>query len=258
MIKHIALGGSALLAGFIAGAVVLAPANKIVGLSGISAQPNVRISGVDGRLLGGVANQVTTGKLQLSDLNWTLRPVALLGGKVAADLGFKVQNTIPAEGQLVASMGGAIKLNDWRARLGIQELKPLLNLPFIPVDGQAAIRLDEARIGKNQRPEYIRGTLTLTNVKWTLLKPAATLGAFRIDIDTNDDGVIIGTLSDQDADIGLGGSITLNPDGSYVADLALSPRPQTPPMIRNTLPTLGRPNADGAYPVKQQGRIPGW
>ncbi len=258
MIARIALGGSALLAGFVAGVFVLAPANKIVGLSGIAEQPQVRISGVDGRLLAGVVSQISSGNLQLSDVHWSLRPAALLGGKVAADLGFKIQSAIPANGQVSAGLNGAVTLTDWRSQLGLQDLKPLLNLPFLPVDGHAAIQLDEARIGTNQRPEYLLGSLHLSNVKWTLLKPAVALGAFRIDFTTDDQGVITGVVTDEAADIGVNGTITLNPDGSYVADLALAPRAQTPPMIRNTLPTMGRPNPDGSYPVKQQGRIPGW
>lgn len=258
MIGRIALGGASLLAGFVGGVIMLAPAAKVIGLSGIAEQPGVQISGVDGRLLSGVITQVTSGQIQLSDLNWSLQPAALLGGKVAADLGFKLQNSIPARGHVVAAPSGVVTLKDWRTSLGIQELKPLLNLPFIPLDGRASLQLDKARVGANQRPEYVRGSLQLTNVKWTLLRPAAPLGAFRVDIDTNEDGVIVGTVSDDNADIGLAGTITLNPDGSYLADLAISPRAQTPPMIRNTLPTLGRPNPDGSYPVKQQGRIPGW
>jgi len=258
MIGRIALRTAAALAGFVVGAIVLAPADKVVGLSGIAKQPGVQISGVDGRLLSGVVSQITSGQLQIADLNWSLRPAALLGGKIAADLGLKLQNAIPARGQFAATPAGVITLAEWRTSLGIQELKPLLNLPFIPVDGRASLHLEKARIGTNQRPELIRGTLRLENVKWTLLRPAASLGAFRIDIDTTDDGVIVGTVSDDNADIGVSGTISLKPDGSYVADLALAPRAQTPPMIRNTLPTLGRPNPDGSYPVKQQGRIPGW
>ena len=237
---------------------MLAPANKVLGISGVGNQPQLRLSGVSGRALQGSVDTVTAGTTTINDLHWTAQPVSLLMGKLAAQVALTLQGSINARGHVAAGLGGAVSLSDWHTALTLEQLKPLLQLPFLPVEGNAKLRLEQVRLNPQQRPEYARGELLINQLQWTLIRPASELGDFVVRIDTDDNGVIIGTVQDKQAKIGVSGTVSLNPDGSYAADLQLAPRPETPPMIRNTLPTLGRPNPDGSYPVRQQGRIPGW
>lgn len=249
---------AALLIGLIVGLIALAPAAKVIALTGLDQNPEFRIHEPSGRILRGSVQTLQVGSAALNDLRWSAHPLTLLAGKLAADIELSIQNSIRAQGLAKASFGGVITLVDWNTALTLEQLKPILKLPFLPVDAQADIRLDEVRIGSNQRPEFAQGQIAIHELQWALVKPAAALGDFIIEIDTRDDGIIVGTVSDQQAKLGVEGTVELLPDGTYNAKLSIAPRPETPAMIRNTLPTLGRPNKDGSYPLTQKGRIPGW
>lgn len=255
MLRRSLLGFAVALAGFVAGVLLLAPADKVVGLA--SLPPNVRFGNIDGRVLNGHVSYVQSGRTTINNLSWKLQPLALLGATLAAHVNLRVADAIPANGDVSAGLSKAVTLTDWAARFRVADLKPVMQIPYLPVDGRALVDLQRARISPEGKPELLRGQIRLEAVQWTLLKPAAELGHFVIDVDTNDEGIIVATVSDEQAKIGVSGTVQLMPDGQYIADLALEPRPDTPPMIRNTLPALGRPNPDGSYPVKQRGRIPG-
>ncbi|MEN8719594.1 MAG: type II secretion system protein N [Oceanococcaceae bacterium] len=256
---RILLGAGALLVGLLAGVVLLAPASAVIGLADLPTRaPGLRVLGVDGRIWQGSAAYVQSGRTVVREVHWTLQPLSLLGMRVAGQVRARLHDTIPLRANVVLHASRAVDLRQGQTNLTISQLKPLLNLPFLPLDGQAKVFIDHLRLNAEQRPEALTGTITITNALWTLIKPDAALGDFRIEFRTDEDGQIIGNVSDQDARIGVSGTLTLTPDGQYVADLAIQPRAETPPMIRNTLPSLGRPNPDGSYPVRQRGRIPGW
>lgn len=255
MLRKSLLGFFTVLAGFVAGVVLLAPANKVIGLAELP--PQVRLGNVDGRVNAGTISHIQSGQFQATNLHWNLQPLSLLGAKLAAHLRLRIANAIPAHGDVSAGLSKKITFKNWNAQFRVSDLKPVLRIPYLPVDGRAALTIDEARIDAQGKPEKLQGRVRLQAVQWTLLKPAADLGNFNIDVVTNDDGVIVATVSDAQAKIGVSGTVQLTPDGQYIADLALAPRPETPAMIRNTLPALGRPSTDGSYSVKQRGRIPG-
>lgn len=255
--KRILGAAGLVLAGFAAGLVWLAPANKLLGLA-LPEGPEVpQFRGVEGRLLAGRAAQVQAGKVQVEDVSWWLSPWALPLGRVDAELALQLAPEVPARGHVQLRPDGKLRLDDWRARLSIEALKPVLNIPFLPVAGVAALHLDQARVSAEGQAEALDGTLTLRGLRWTLLKPEAPLGDYRIDIATQEDGRIVGTVQEQPgAALQARGDLTLFPDGRYALNVRITPTEQTPPPIRNSLPTMGRPDSDGAYALRYSGRLP--
>ena len=123
--KRILGAAGLVLAGFAAGLVWLAPANKLLGLA-LPEGPEVpQFRGVEGRLLAGRAAQVQAGKVQVEDVSWWLSPWALPLGRVDAELALQLAPEVPARGHVQLRPDGKLRLEDWRARLSIEALKPV-------------------------------------------------------------------------------------------------------------------------------------
>jgi hypothetical protein len=252
------LGLPLLLAGFVLGLVVFAPANKLLGLFQSQVPPQVQLQGVDGRLLQGHAAQVQAQGLSLSPLVWQLNPLAFLSGKLAARLQGDLPSGDTVRTQVSASPSGVIDLTDLRMQMSIKDIAGLAKQPFVPVAGSVQLSLDQARLEAHGKPSAIQGRLDIVDLQWTLLKPDLPLGNYTIQLRTDSDGTIRGDISDRDATLSAQGEVSLTPDGRYKAQVQLKPGPDTPAMIRNGLANMSRPNPQGEYSFSYTGQVPGW
>ncbi|MGB1556267.1 MAG: type II secretion system protein N [Oceanococcaceae bacterium] len=252
-------GGLLLMGGFAAGLVYLAPANKLLGLAGWQQSPQLQIHGVHGRLLHGRIDRLHSPQMPVDNLHWWLRPSALLLAQAKLKLDLRWGGGISAQGFVSRGLTAEdTQLSDWKTRFPLARLQPLLRLPLLPLEGELDLSLEQASLNDQGRPTAVSGEVLLRGLRWTLLKPAAALGDYALRVSTQDDGTIVGELQDVEAALGAQGSISLNPEGRYVVDLRLSPRPNTPPMIRNSLPTVGKLGSDGSYALRYEGRVPNW
>ena len=243
----------AFLLALLCGLVSQAPANKVLAYA-VPAQAPMQIREVSGRLLEGRIGYLDAGRLAVEDLDWRLDLWPLLLGRLAADVELKPAGAW-AQGRLSAGLGGKITVTDLRATATLENLKKPLNLPFLPVSGQLSAEIERLKI-EEQRLVEAHGTLRLGNTVWSLTRPPAALGLFSATIRTEDEA-IIADIGDQDAQLAVSGEARLNADQSYLLNLRLKAKADTPAPVANNLKTLGRTDSQGWYQINQRGQLPG-
>ena len=103
--------------------------------------------------------------------------------------------------------------------------------------------------------DHVEGRLDLSGLAWTLAREPMALGDFRFDIRTTPEAVIA-DASSPSGPLEVLGDARLLPDRSWQLKLRLKPRPGASETLLNYLRSLGMPDAEGYYPVRQQGRLP--
>lgn len=244
------------LCSLIIGLIGLAPADKVLAYA-LPAEAPVKFYEVSGRLLQGQIGAIETPQLMIEDLRWQLRPGSLLLARISADV-----EASPAGNWAQASLstgllapGETVKVKDLRATASLENLKAPLKLPFLPVAGQLSAEISRLTL-RDQQLSELDGSLRLGKVQWTLTRPAAELGQFLAELSMEDD-VLVASLADQDAKLALSGDVRLNPDRSYLLDMRLKPKADTPAPVANNLKTLGRTDAQGWYRINQRGSLAG-
>ncbi len=216
--------------------------------------PELQLYGASGTLLHGHAVAAQVRGLIFEKAEWEWQPLALLLGRFSAEVRAETQRQ-PVAGRVSLGPGSRLRLYDFTALLETAQLGPLLGMRWLPVDGQLDVVLDELRI-KGRQPRHAEGQLKLRGAQWRLLQPPAALGDLRAELRTEDDR-IIADLSSDPGPLKLGGQVELDEEGGYKVDLRLQPGSEADSSLMNMLRGLGQPDADGAYRLQLQGKLPG-
>jgi len=213
------------------------------------APPEIVLTGIEGSIWSGAASEALTAGAYFRDLTWTLRPKALLSGKLAFDVAAK-----PADGKFAATI-----------MLGINRSLDLINLTgSVPLDlvhqafQQQGIRGDLSMdftklVIENDMPVEVAGNVIVTNFYEPSLS-ANTIGDFRVDF-RSDNGIIRGTIDDLAGILDVDGEITLSPDRSYSVIGNVSAKPNAPPSIEQGLRLLGTADVHGFRPFRFEGAL---
>lgn len=235
------------------GLLIEAPAGKLLPHLLPESAP-LRLYEIDGRLIDSRIGYVDTGRVAIEDLQLRLQAAPLLLGRLAAEVEAKPADAW-AQGRISTGLAGQLRVDGLRATARLEDLKPVLNLPFLPVQGQLSAEIERLEF-EGRALRHASGVLRLGNTVWSLSRPPAELGLFSAELKTVEDG-IVAQLADQEAKLALSGELRLAPDQSYVVDLRLRPKADTPAPVANNLRTLGRTDSDGWYRVQQRGQLPG-
>lgn len=213
------------------------------------APPGVALSGIDGTVWHGSAHAGQTGGLFLRNLNWRMRPGALLKGRIGygleadASSGFLTTN-------LALGVGGDATLTDLNASLSLDSLQQFVRMPGL--GGSLTLRLDRLDL-ENGLPVAAEGTAEIANLRAPLVH-RGSMGGFRAEFLTGDTG-IVASIEDTDASIDLAGSLTINADRSYQFIGKVAPTGSTPAELRKQMEYLGTPNDRGQFDVRLEGQL---
>ena len=213
----------------------------------------IQVHGLQGPWAAGQLSGISSnGRLLVQDLRWRFKPWWLPLGRAAA--------WIEGGGEIATLQGdvavspGAVRLADFRLAGSVKRLAGFGNLGFVPLDGQAGLDLDQLVLKKGFI-DHVEGRLDLSGLAWTLAREPMALGDFRFDIRTTPEAVIA-DASSPSGPLEVLGDARLLPDRSWQLKLRLKPRPGASETLLNYLRSLGMPDAEGYYPVRQQGRLP--
>ena len=242
-----------LIAGIVFGLTFLAhiPAALLYGL--FAPKDSVfSVHGLRGSWTEGALSGVSKGgRLVAQDLQWSLRPLQLLLGRVATKLHGGGQ-IATLDGGLAVGLGGT-RLTDFRFAGGIKNLAAAGGYAFVPVDGRVGGELAKL-ILKNGKLDYADGRLELKNLAWTLARDPLLLGDFTAEISTAPEAVTA-AISSPSGPLEASGTAKLAPDQSYEIDLLLKPKPGSSEMLLNYVKSLGAPDAQGNYRLRQRGKL---
>jgi len=231
---------------FLAGVVALFPAR--VAYSWF-APDIVRLSGVSGTLWRGRAQEGQIDRLYLRNLDWTVRPSALLRGALALDV-----SVSPAGGFIEArvelSVSGAVRLTDVNAGLSLDALRSLL--PLANIDGNLRVQLDRLVV-EDGIPSDAEGSVEV--VALTIQPLSRTpVGSYRIRFSA-DGGGIAGSVEDIDGMFDVAGTIRLDAERNYELRGLIVPTPEAPPGVVRQLQILGSPNERGQREFRLEGSL---
>jgi general secretion pathway protein N len=231
---------------FVAGLITLFPARVAYDLF---APPALRLSGVDGTLWAGSANEGELSGLYLRDLRWRFRPAALFRGQLG--LGVSVN---PAGGfletEIGLSPGGSVNFSRLQGGVSIGALQSLLPMPGI----EGNLRLDFDRLVlRDGFPASADGSIEVMSLIARGLSPNP-MGDFRVVLTTGDDA-ITGSLEDLGGALDVAGSLRLGRDRAYLISGLVAPTAQTPTAVVNQLQFLGSANERGQRPFRFEGTL---
>ena len=213
--------------------------------------PAVKLAGVTGSAYDGRAQYVVADGAVLEGVEWQLRPAALLTGRLVADLAVDTD-----AGRLRATvargLGATTRITGAEGTASIGWFGRLAGYPQLPLSGDIRADLPEAEIGDDRQVRRVQGTVQLVNARWQLAKPPIDLGSFGGELKTEGDAVVLETAN-SDGPLDVDGSARLVGGNRYRLDMTIRPRAGADERLKSMLDLLGRPDAEGAYRVRERG-----
>jgi len=193
---------------------------------------------------------VKVGPLQLHDLTWRIRPLALLRGR----LEFALTGALPDSGQMAATV--SLGRRDLELRdLQLQGPAASLGrtwLPGIPLTGTLAGK-DLRLILVGGLPVAASGQLNWQGAGVELTSPVP-MGDLALQMQS-DTGGITANLKDSNGPLRIEIQTRLKADGAYEITGEVAPRGAIPPELTNMIGLLGPRTPDGRIRLSRSGQL---
>jgi len=213
---------------------------------------SVRCTDVSGTLWRGSCGELAFGPQSVSDVRWTLHPVALLRARIALDLA-SADPAATGQTYLEWQPGGELLVEHLAATLAPQIVRGLLPAGW-SASMHVAIARARARAG---HAIALDGRLQLQQLR----APRTALGSYELAFtpsagaDTPAGAPMQGTLRDLDGPLALRGVIRLTSEGSYDLSGTVSAHEDASPALQQQLELLGPADADGAHAFSFAGTL---
>lgn len=245
---------SAFIVALVIGLVIFLPVRTVYGWFAPDQTP-VSIHGMDGTIvLASIDTVAYQNRPVAEDLRWDWQPLRLLllqfAGTVTADV---------ARGPVTAHVSltpwGSLTLNAVQGRFNIADLLGLAELQGIGIGGGATLDVRELALSSSAL-SAVDGVVTVRDLAWAFGPKNYALGDFEAQF-ALEEAAVVGALSDTGGPVALEGTVTLDPTTRrYVVDGRLKLRGSADPVLGNLISgSLGRPDAQGWYRLKQQGQL---
>lgn len=211
----------------------------------------LRLTGVSGTVWSGAASRVTLGNGSLDEVHWQLRPASLLTLRLGYRFRARLQKGY-VSGDAALAPSGELHLDHVEGESDIRVLGALVNAGAMPVHGQVNLQLEKLA-WKGGHPTDAAGRVSVSDVKLDTGSQDVALGQYGIEIHRSG-RQIVGQIRDRGGPLQVSGDAALTPAGTYRVQLAITQR-QPGSTLHNLLGMLGRPDANGTYHLRLNGRI---
>jgi general secretion pathway protein N len=241
-------GGTAFIVAVIAGAPAALLAQPLAGAG-------VATRALRGTLWRGEAQGVGALGIRVDRLRWTLRPAALVTGRLAADVEARLPDDGFAEGRVTVGAGRLV-LADFTGAAPLAALGPAT----AALGGSGDVRLRFERVEwRDGWLAALVGTVEAANVDTTFGAVPGGSGpgggfAARFEAPEVAPGdPVTGAVTDTGGPLELAATLTLTPPGSYRIDGTARARPGAPPDLASGLRLLGPDDGRGGHAVSLEG-----
>ena len=241
--KRLVLAG---IATFVIGLIITFPARVAYQWF---APGELKLNGINGSVWRGNAAQGTAGGVYLADVNWSFRPIGLLGGKLEFASSSKLASGF-FDANVSLGIGGSLTLSDVAGALALDTLASVI--PLSGIEGDVSVQFDELVV-ENGLPVEATGTLNIANLVSRYLSPTR-LGDYKAEFQTQDDG-ILGSVKSIRGVLELDGTIKLSRDRTYQLIGKVAATSAAPINIAQQLQLLGSPDADGMRDFRIEGQL---
>ncbi len=215
------------------------------------AKSGISLHGVSGTLWNGKIGVVSLGRVQLENVSWQVRPSRLLLGRLELNARLQKERSY-LQGQIGVTLTGSRYASNLEARILVNELLSLLNIPLVKAEGtlNGFVRKLSVTGGGVSQAE---GRIAWQDAK--ILSPQRVdLGGLVVNLETTAEGVK-GTLSDTGGALQLQGVLNLDIEGGYRFNGQFSSRDSSQPMLDQALRMMGPVGADGKVQINRSGTL---
>lgn len=210
---------------------------------------SIQISGVHGSIWSGGAATGQVGGIHFNDVAWSIKPLAMFTGKIAARL--SVGTTAGRlDSSVAVGLGGSVTLDNLTGTLALPAIHPQLKASRI--DGVVELALDRLII-HDGIPVFASGQVEIRDLVNGALG-AFSIGDFHTILETEEDE-IIGRVEDTSGTVDLDGVITLSPNRNYTFIGTIAATDRAPQAIARNLQYLGSPDAQGLRQFRFEGSL---
>ena len=209
------------------------------------------LGSVSGTLWSGRAAPAVIGGQRVDSLTWTIQPLALLIGRVQANVEFRYGESY---GKAVVARGftGKIYAKDIEARIGLQRMHLLPQLLPLGMEGSLLLNMKELSI---DRRSIVNAEGVLAWDSAVITVPTRTeFGNLRVTVTTGNDGVK-GTLVDGGGPLQAEGLVNITREGNYKFTGAFAARDPNQRMLVQGLQMVGRQGPDGKVSIATNGAL---
>jgi len=236
--------------------VVLFPAAPVVERLKPYIPPEIALQGVSGKLYKGERNTVSDLDellpVSVSDVTWKITPQMLLQGGAGGALSFTGYGG-GGQANVMRQWNGDIVLSDGSVRAEAKELEPLLPVPIAQFSGTLIAELATVRLQNNLLTE-MTGQLQWQNA--VLEVPIqASFGNIVMDIQQHDAQTHRIDIRAEGGDVAANGNATIKLNGDFTADIQLTPAPDAPQALVNSIRRIARPGPNGQLRIQQSGNV---
>jgi len=243
------------LIAFVVSILFLFPAAPVVDRVKPMIAPVV-LEGVGGKVFGGSVDRVSYDDglmpVELQNVTWRLAPQKLLTLKAGVNFTFDAYGG-EGSGKFDNAYNGDINVTDLVFNGPAKGLEVLLPLPIAEFTGDVNVSVESVEI-RNNLLSSMRGVFSWSNAR--LDTPIdATLGNIELDIKPVDDQTHRGFVKAAGGEVDVDGTLDLNMNGDFRADLTLTPKSDASPELLNALRGIARADNSGRYRIQHNGNV---
>lgn len=244
------------LLAYVVSMLVLFPLSPIIDRIEPQIAP-VKLVGVNGKIFKGQIDSVLYQDdllpLQVSDVNWSLAPGALLKG-TGANISF-IGYGGGGQGQVLRKWNGNLAVSDFTFDAVAKEFEPLLPIPGLATfTGNLSGDINDL-ILENQLLATFIGNIKWQDASISSAFFSANLGNLDIDVDPSGDKQHRAEISAKGGEIELEGSVDMTQNGDFDADILITPASTASSELLQQLRQFTRPESGGRYRYAQKGNI---
>ncbi len=207
--------------------------------------PGLQAYGLQGQAINGQASLVQWRGWRFEHVTWDWRPVALLAGKLEANVAFHGSDN-QGHGRVGMDLTQNYYLADLSAQLPVTALAPLWQPLPLRLAGRVDAAVEQVVWSKNGLVQ-LAGQLQLKGAAWEN-NPPLPLGNYTLTLE-NHGGNAAGTLTSPEGPLEIHGQLGLDRKGSWQITGHISPRPEASPSLRQALTILGPADREGKIPI---------
>ena len=218
----------------------------------VPTMPGVTLGPASGTIWNGRLAGVEYSGWNAGNVEWQLKPLALLALRAEADVQLAREGTTPMSFNIDATPSGNISVSGLKGAFALADLERAGLMPRNVASGELLVELPRLVIEDN-RPVFAEGRVGLAQLQSQLL-PGAALGSYEGELSTTDN-VITVSFRDVEAPLRVAGTAQLQPEGNYQVSGSITPVGETPDALKRGLMLLGQADASGRYTFNFNGRL---
>ena len=215
--------------------------------------PQLKIQNVSGTLWQGSAQQITVkSKYIFKNVEWSICIAHLLLAEACVELE-TMYNKNPLSGQFSLDLNKVIHAKDFNTTISAHALSQFITLPMGEIAGDISLNLTSLDWDLVGIPS-VNGIIEWNKASITIAE-TTQLGDITITLAESEDNPINAEISNQNGQIAIAGTASLNTTTDYGVDLTITPNNKASNNLKNSLGMFSKRQPNGSFVLKNSGNL---